>query len=166
MLKVAGSIVFLLCAYFVGDFFKNNLNIKQNQLSDMIKIIGIIEDEIAFLCCDYETIKEKLIMTDNLDSSNFIEVYKNQPKLPPPIQWQLATENSNLIVSQTEKNSFAEIGQIIGAYQKDVQLRRLAVIKKNLILEREDLLDYIKTHAKMYKSLSLLLAVGILILIF
>ncbi|MEG1994154.1 MAG: hypothetical protein RR048_04525, partial [Oscillospiraceae bacterium] len=86
--------------------------------------------------------------------------------LPPPIQWRNATENCNFIVAQSEKDSFAEIGQIIGAYQKDVQLRRLAIIKKNLTLEREELLEYIKTHAKMYKSLSILIAVGILIFIF
>lgn len=166
MVKVAGALVVLVCAYFVGDYLKSNLTIKQNQLADMVKIIGIIEDEIGFLNCDYETIKEKIVSTENLNSSNFIEVYGDQPNLPPPMQWKLATETCNFIVSQTEKQSFSEIGQIIGAYQKDVQLRRLAVIKKNLSLERKELLDYIKTHAKMYKSLSLLFAVGIIILIF
>ena len=162
--KIIGSAFVAFSGISIGEFLKQQLNQRLAQLDDMIKIVSTVSDEIDYLDCDYNSIKEKLLMDRTLKHSDFLEKYKTKTYSSFPLQWREAVSEANFITSQKSREEFLIIGDIIGSYQKDLQLKHLKIIETNLKRERDELREYIKTHSKLYKSLSALVSIAIIII--
>ena len=164
-LKVIGGALIILSGYGVGDYLKKTLDKRLCQLSDIITITSFIHDEIEYLACDFQTIRARLISEIALSSLDFLKIYSEENSLSPPSQWKMAVELSNLDATDRVKHEFLSIGDIIGSYPKEVQLNKLRLIINFLEGERLELKEYINSHGAMYKKLSVLLSVAILIIL-
>lgn len=155
-IKIIGSFFIAFSGISIGSYLRRNLDLKLAQLNDMLRIISIVTEEIDYLDCDYNEIKEKLLSNSSLKSSNFLNIYKTKSYSSFPVQWREAVFESDFITSEKAKEDFATVGDIIGSYQKEIQLRHLKLTENSIKREKDELMEYIKTHGKVYKSLSAL----------
>ena len=128
--KILGSVLIMLCGIAFAYGMKRKYALKVEVLKGISRAIDLIHAEIKCMRTPTEDLLDKLCYLNNRELNNFFakcnEMHKNHRDLPFFDVWQkVLSDNMQLGLRHNEVDAFNDIGNCLGRYDADEQLRIL-----------------------------------------
>lgn len=168
--KIIGSVLIVTCGVVFGMNEKLKFTRKIQVLKEIITSIDLIHAEISCMCTPTNELLEKLCTTDNVLLRDFFkecnELHKKRSDLPFGLIWSRTLKDTeNLCLNQNEERSLSEVGNALGRYEVQEQM-------KIFVNARNNFAEYLATAekskeilGKLYGSLSVIAGIALVVIL-
>jgi len=170
LIKTLGSIIIITCGLVFGMSEKAKLSGKTRILKDIINAVDFIHSEISCMCTPTEELLDKLCEMCTGEVERFFRESKDyhlkRRDLPFAIIWNKILKNAvYLALNKNEENTLSEIGNALGRYEADEQMRVLINARKNFVKYLCTAEDAQSRLGRLYGNLSLISGIAIVIIL-
>ncbi len=170
-MNIVAIILIFLSSVIYGFYFSNKNIYKLKDYKELKKALLILEGEISFgnetLAFATNKISKKINVPINLIFENFSKEIEEDIYTDINIIWEKSVQNyeHKLYFTKNEIDEIKSFGKILYSQDADLQIKNINMLIKYLDKEIDELQVNSFKEAKMYKSISVLVSLLIVILL-
>ncbi len=170
LFKIIGAFLIVSCGFVFGMSEKGKFHQKISIIEGILTAIDLIYSEISCMCTPTEELLEKLRRIDNDALKNFFKDckarYTERRDLPFSLIWSRAIKEAVYLgLSQNEESTLTEVGNALGRYSADEQLRVLEHARKRYEGYLKNAENAKQKLSKLYGNLSLISGIALVIIL-
>lgn len=143
-----------------------NLIKAKKELFVILRMIHKIEDEIRFQNRELYEMVSMVAEQEPFTTLSFLKECASLAETSPfPKAWKIAVENWDTYISESDRQRLISLNEILGASDGIGQIQDLELIKAEFEESYRQQQEIILSKGKLYRSLGVLLGVGLLVLL-
>lgn len=152
MTKILGCLFIIVSTSLIGYLGAEKLEMRCNQLDDIIKMIATMVDQLRYSKGSCHAIIGEIHKREVVHSTNMINKFmETEQSTPFPIRWEQAMDSSDLVLDPAEFSSLRSISDILGAFSAEEQLTTLNGLSEYFRSRKELMSNYTEKQSKLYR---------------
>jgi stage III sporulation protein AB len=171
LLKIAGSIIVVLCCSFIGFVLSQDLIKRPKQLRELQGLLQMFENQITYLSDIIIEAFERISRVGRCDTSIFFsrtaEILKEDASCGAPSAWERAVRECIRVTSlkKEDEEILTAFGKSLGNTDLEGQIKNIRLTLSQLKAQEEKAEENRNRNERMYRSLGLIGGAAIVILL-
>lgn len=164
-MKILGVFIIICSFYAVSCKIKNKAIKRAKNLSEFIKIIELMQSELKFNYLKTRALIYKISRHVENPLKNILDEIAQEENVSTQEAWKSKISNGNIELNEIDFEIIENIGNILGRYDCDEQIKLLQYNKELIKLNLEQANSYIKNDVSVLKTTMIMAGIVLVIIL-